>query len=313
MGKKVFVTGSNSSMLSMEYGTHLTGRYLPVTLMPFSFGEFLRFRGFRYNEGMSYTSGMRAGIKMHFGKYLAEGGLPEYIADGNPEYLKIMYENILYRDVIARHGIANQKALKELVRLTASNISKDMSFNSLKNTLNLGSPTTVREYFGFLEGCFLLFLVPKFDYSLKRQVYAGKKAYIIDNALAVSLGYRMSGEHGRLLENAVFLELMRRGKETYYFQGRNECDFVIRKGYVISEAIQVCYDLNRESMEREKAGLVEAMKKFSLKKGLILTYDQEDEISEGGVTISIVPAWKWLLSSDAWAGSEPAEKPPAFT
>jgi uncharacterized protein len=294
-GKKVFVTGSNASLLSRELGTRLTGRNLSLTIYPFSFKEFLSFKKFELGKNYFHITEKKAKIKKLFEEYLFNGGFPEYLLYNNPEYLKSLYENIVYRDILVRYKLTNEKPLKELVYLSINNISKEISFNSIKKTLGLGSSTTVKEYFDYLENSFLIFLVPKFDYSLKRQIFSNKKVYCIDNALAKYLGFRMSNDYGRLLENLVFIELKRRDKEIYYFSEKNECDFVIRNKTRISEAIQVCYDMTEENREREIKGLMEAMGKFSLKEGLILTEDKEEEFSIENKKIKILPVWKWML------------------
>ena len=191
-----------------------------------------------------------------------------------------------------------KKTFKELVHLAVNSISKEISFNSIKKLLGLGSPTTVKEYFDYLENSFLVFLVPKFDYSLKKQVYSNKKVYAIDNGLAVYLGFRFSEDNGKLLENLVFIELKRRKKEIYYYAGKKECDFVMRDGIKIKEAVQVCFELSDENKEREIKGLLEAMEKFKLKEGLILTYDQEESLKKESKIIKVLPVWKWLLEKD---------------
>ncbi len=293
--KKVFVTGSNASMLSRELGTHLTGRHLDITLFPFSFNEFLLLKNFKTEKDSIYLIEKKSDIKRLFEDYFIKGGFAEYLKTENKEYLKILYDNILYRDIITRYNLSNESALKGLVYFISSNVAKEISFNSIKKLLNLGSSTTVKDYFDYLENSFLTFIIPKFDYSLKKQIYANKKVYLIDNALAINLGFRISEDLGRLLENLAFIELKRRKKEIFYFQGKNECDFVIREGIKIVEAIQVCYDFNDENKERETNGLLEALHKFKLKKGLILTYDQEDEMEIENKKIIFLPVWKWLL------------------
>ena len=293
--EKVFVTGSNASMLSRELGTHLTGRHLNVTIFPFSFKEFLKLRGIEINNESLFVTKEKSKIKRNFEKYLFEGGLPEYLKTENKEYLKTLYENILYRDIIVRYKLTNEKAIKELVNLAANSISKEISFNSIKKLLGLGSSTTVKEYFDYLENAYLIFLVPKFNYSLKKQIYSNKKVYLIDNALATQLGFRYSNDYGKLLENLVFIELKRKGKEIFYYSDKHECDFVIREKTKINQAIQVCYEFNEENKNREINGLLEAMKEFKLNQGLILTYDQEDELEKKKIILK--PVWKWLLEN----------------
>src|SRR3989344_7204040 len=294
-GKKVFVTGSNATLLSRELGTHLTGRYLEVRLYPFSFNEFLKFKKFKLEKNSVYHTSSKVALKQHFEEYLLEGGFPEYIKDKNKDYLKLLYENILYRDILVRYKLSNERNLKDLVHLAVTNLSNKISFNSLTKLLNISSPTTIKEYFDYLENSYLSFLVSSFDYSLKRQIRSAKKVYIIDNALASYLGFRFSKDHGKLLENLVFLELKRRGKEIYYFSDSNECDFVLKEGINATESIQVCYDFNKENQEREISGLLGVMAKLKLKKGLVLTMEREEELKVGGKKIIVKPIWKWLL------------------
>jgi len=109
------------------------------------------------------------------------------------------------------------------------------------------------------------------------------------------LGFRLSGDYGRFLENLVLVELLRRKKEPYYFQEKHECDFVIKQGASIQQAIQVCYEINAENQAREVNGLVEAMAACRLKEGILLTYDQDDEKTVDGMKILMLPVWKWLL------------------
>ena len=297
-GKKVLITGSNASMLSKELGTHLTGRYLMLQMFPFSFKEFLLLKKFELNKNSAYLTISRAKIKKYFSDYFINGGFPEYLKELNPDYIKTLYENIIYRDILVRYKIPNEKSLKELVNLAINNISKEISFNSIKKTLALGSSTTVKDYFDYLENSFLIFLVPKFDYSLRKQMYYNKKVYCIDNGLAKYLGFRVTPDNGKLLENIVFIELKRMGKEIYYYSNKKECDFVIKHITAnIKEAIQVCYELTRENREREIFGLLEALNEFKLKEGLILTYDQEEEFEQEGKKIKVIPIWKWLINN----------------
>ena len=294
--KKVCLTGSNARLLSRELGTHLTGRYLQATLFPFSFAEFLRLKALTWRHEDFYTTAGRALLKQALSEYFSAGGLPEYVKSGNKDYLKTLYESILYRDVLVRHKITNEKVMKELMLFVFSNIGKQVSFNKLKGMLGLKSATTVKEYFHYLENSYLVFLLSKFSPSLQKNLYANKKIYLIDNGFAGALGFRLSEDYGRFLENLVFVELRRREHEVYYFQEKRECDFVVKAGPRISQAIQVCYELNQDNEGRELNGLLEALTACNLSEGLLLTYDQEDERTVGDKTIHILPVWKWLLA-----------------
>ena len=293
-GKKIYVTGSNASMLSRELGTHLTGRNIPFSLYPFSFKEFLHFKKYSYPSLDRLTTKQKSTIKKHFNEYLEKGGFPEYLQTEKKEYLKSVYENILYRDIITRYHLPHEKSIKEVVYYAVSNIGKEISFNNLRKLTNLTSATTIREYFEYLENSYLAFLIPRYNPSLKKQIYYNKKVYFIDTGMAKILGFRTSDDIGGMLENIVFLHLKRGNKEIYFHKEKYECDFLIRKGINISEAIQVTHQL-QENKEREINGLLDALQAYKLKEGLILTSDYDDEIIENKRKIIIKPVWKWLL------------------
>jgi len=293
-GKKIYVTGSNASMLSRELGTHLTGRNVSFSIYPFSFKEFLQLKKYSYGSLNRLTTKQKSMLKRYFNEYLEKGGFPEYLQTEKKEYLKSLYENILYRDIITRYHLPQEKPIKEVVFYSASNIGKEISYNNLRKLANLSSATTIREYFEYLENSYLAFLIPRYNPSLKKQIYYNKKIYFIDTAMAKILGFRASDDLERMLENIVFLQLKRKNKEIYFHKNKYECDFIIRKGTRISEAIQVTYRFD-ENKVREINGLLEALRTYKLKEGLLLTSEIEDEIVEGKRKIIIKPIWKWLL------------------
>lgn len=295
-GKKVYVTGSNASMLSREMGTHLTGRHLSYSLYPYSFKEFLHFKKYELPISEVLTTTEKSTIKRYFNEYIEVGGIPEFVKNRDELYIKTLYENILYRDIITRYNLKDEKALKTTVYFAASNIAKEISYNNIRKLTGLSSATTIKEYFEYLENSYLAYLLPRFSTSLKVQVYSNKKVYFIDTAIARILGFRTSEDYGRILENIVFMELKRESKEVYYHKENKECDFVIRDGYNITEAIQVTQSLeNPDTRKRELDGMLDAMKAYKLKEGLILTDDTEDEIEIEGKKIFVKPIWKWLL------------------
>lgn len=293
-GCKFLITGSNSSMLSKELATKLTGRSINLSLYPFSFKECLLLKKIKNTQKTLLTE-ERAQIKKEFNNYIQKGGIPEYRKYDNEQTLKDLYENIIYRDVITRYNISDEKILKELSFYIFSNYGKEISFNQLKKLLHVGSSNTIKNYIDYLENAYLVFSVPKYDPSIKKQIYSKKKIYVIDTGLIKLISFQFSKNTGRLLENIVFLELKRRNKEVYYFKNKHECDFVIRKNQKITEAIQVTQEINRENKDREINGLFEAIKKFNLNNGIILTYDQEQEIIKEKKKITVKPIWKWLL------------------
>ncbi len=282
--KHVIITGSNASLLSKELGTRLTGRHLRYELFPFSFSEFLKLKTERPN------------IKL-FEEYFIHGGFPEYIKLKKIQILQELLNDIITRDIVMRYKIRNIKTAKSIALYLITNIGKEFSYNSLKKTFALGSTNSVISFVSYFEDSYLLFTIPKFDYSLKKQIVNRKKVYSIDNGLSNANSASFSGDKGKMLENIVFLALRRGYKEIFYFQEKKECDFVIKEGTKITHAIQVCFDLNEDVKDREIDGLIEALNKFNLKKGLILTYNQEDKLVYGNKKIQVMPIWKWLTKN----------------
>lgn len=275
--KKIFITGSNASLLSKELGTRLTGRHITHELFPFSYAEFLTFRKKKNN-------------KESLQEYLAKGGFPEFLKSDKPEMLQELFRDIITRDITVRHNLKTDKNLKDLAVYLANNIGTLFSHNKLAKYFELGSTNTATSYVGFLEDSFLLFTLPKFDYSVKKQVINPKKTYFIDTALVKAISPKATNDEGRLLENAVFLHLRRKNKQIYYYANKYECDFVIALNGKPAQAIQTCLKLDEENKEREIKGLKEAMNTLKLNDGIIITLDQEDTL-EG---IKIIPAWKFL-------------------
>ena len=295
-GKKVFITGSNARMLSKELGTYLTGCYIAIELYPFSFSEFLDFREQQHLLGDISGTIARGEIQSDFNDYLKQGGFPIYLKSEDGIVLKTLYDNILYKDVMVRNQIVNEREVKELVYYTVSNIGKPLTYTSLAKVIGVKNPTTVKNYLEYIENTYLLFSLSKLDYSVKAQLRNPKKVYAIDNALVSRLGFHFSGEEGRLLENMVYIELRRRGGEVFYHNsGSAECDFVVRDGFRVMQAIQVCYLLDSsDTREREIRGVQDAMDTYQLLEGTIVTNTHEEEVKCGDKIIHILPAWKWL-------------------
>lgn len=293
---KVFVTGSNASMLSKELGTHLTGRYYQYELYPFSFTEFLAFKKVTLTEETIYSTQGKARIKSLFNEYFNYGGFPAYLQNKNKQYLKSLYESIIYRDVMVRHGLTNEKEILELLYYLASNVSRLASYNNLAKIIGVSNATTIKNYLEYLQNTYLLFVVNKFDFSVKKQIQNPKKIYFIDLALVRELGFYTSEDNGRLLENLVFLELKRNAKEVYYHKQKHECDFLIKEKNKIINAIQVCWSFSDpKTREREINGLMDAMDTYQLDKGLILTESEEEDFIKENHSIEVKPVWRWLI------------------
>jgi len=292
---KFFITGSNASLLSKELGTKLTGRYINIELLPFSFDEYLDF--IRAKSAYSTTK-ERAAIKKELNTYFEKGGMPEFLKYGNSDILKTTYENILYRDIAARYELKETKSLRELSLYLLSNPGTLFSYNNLRKALGLGSVNTVKSYIEYLENSYLFFIVNAFDYSLKRQSILPKKAYFIDPGLANAVSFQFSGNKGRYLENLVFLNLKRKNEDIYYFKTSAglEVDFLIKKGKKVVQLIQAAWSTGDDSVKKREFKALEAgLKETKAASALIITYDDEGELSLLGKKIKILPIYKWLL------------------
>ncbi len=295
---KIFITGSNASLLSSEISTALTGRNRTITNFPFSFGEFLTFKNYELQKNDFYQTEKRAAIKSFFQEYLRLGGYPEIIKINDPTLLEQYFKDIIYRDILPRYSIKKIKEIRELCLFLASNLGSIHSYNRLQSLIGVKSINTVKTYLEILEEAFLFFRINLFDYSIKRQIYNPSKIYIIDTALGNSISFKFSENIGHIYENLVFLELKRRNKEIYYWKSKKgkEVDFLIKKGLNIEEAIQVSYNLDyKKTLDREIEGLLIAKDEFKIEHLSIITEDEETEKEIGDIKIKIIPLWKWLL------------------
>ncbi len=299
---KIFLTGSSAKLLSREIATSLRGRTLNYQMFPLSFKEFLRFKNIEIDKNFTYSQ-IRFKVKKLFQEYVIFGGFPEVVLEQDDlkiAILKNYYDLIIYRDLAERFTIRNTNFLKSLTKYLLTNFSTPFSVNGYYQSIEKSirpAKETVLEYLSYLQEIELVFLLPIYAHSLKTQQVNPKKNYVIDNGLRNAVCFRFSEDLGRLLENLVFIELKRRNKEIYYFKGKKECDFIVKDGFKLSQAIQVTQELNKNNREREINGLIEAMQKYKLKQGIILIQDQKQEKEEKikGKKIKFIPLWKWLL------------------
>jgi len=292
-GKKIYITGSNANLLSRELGTHLTGRYIQLEVYPLSFEEIMLHQWPEVLAKKAFSTVDVGKIMHHFSRYLQNGGIPEYVEFEKKEYLQDLLEGILYRDIIACYKIQSAKALRETVYYLASNIGKGFSYTNLAKTVGVSSAHTIADYCDYLEQCYLCFFVRKYSHSLQKQMQSNKKCYMIDPALIRTIGFRVSEDKGRLLENVVFLHLHKQGKEIYFHKEKKECDFVVREGGRIVQVIQVTTGLSdQEVRRREIEGLMEAMMAYQLQEGIILTENESDTMEKDGLQITVMPIWK---------------------
>lgn len=298
-GNKVVVTGSNARMLSKEMGTHLTGRYISVEVYPFSFAEYLQLERIELSQKDFYLMPSRSRLLGHFQNYLERGGFPKYLRTGSVRYLSSLYESIIFRDVMARNGLTNDKEIQELTFYLASNATKRITYNSLGKIVGIRHPETIKNYLEYIQQTYMIFQLLKYAPSVKTQMLSPKKVYFIDNAIVSRMGFNATDNVGVKLENAVFIELMRRGCDVFFHADKKECDFVVRQGVRITQAYQVTVKMDDEkTRKREIEGLQEAMDAYGLTEGYIITMNEKEELTEGGKAIHVVPAWEWMLKGE---------------
>ncbi len=296
-GNKIIITGSNARMLSRELGTHLTGRYIQVEIYPFSFKEYLQMREVALTAKTLYTTAGRALMMNEFSNYLTNGGFPKYIQEGSTSYLSSLYESIIYRDILTRNGLTNEKEMLELMFYLASNATKRVTYSSLSKIVGVQHPETIKNYLEYIQQTYLIFQLFRYETSVKKQMASPKKIYFVDNAIINRIGFNATENRGVFLENMVFVELKRRGLDVFYYSDKKECDFIVRHGINITDAYQVTWSISDpQTREREIAGLREAMRAYSLSKGYVITFEGKETISfEDGTVVEVIPAWEWLL------------------
>lgn len=281
-GKNLIITGSNANMLSSEMATVLTGRYLQIEMLPFSLDETMRWKNISPDREEHAAQAI-----VLADDYMRNGGYPETIpARGiTKNYLSTLFDSILLKDVAQRHNVRNTTDLYNLATYLLSNFCNPISANELAGELGLSSVATTKKFCDYLNEPYLFFYLPRFNNKLKLMNKAPKKVYVVDNGFVQSTAFNLSENIGRLLENQVFVELLRRGyipgQTLFYYRTRNdkEIDFVTRKGTKVEQLIQVCYDMTSEkTRKRELDALVEAAEELHCDNLLVITNSQEKQI-----------------------------------
>jgi predicted AAA+ superfamily ATPase len=300
VSKNIFITGSSSKLLNTEVSSSLRGRALSYELFPLSYKEYLRFKNVPF-DNLSSTK-TKANLIRHFNNYLFQGGFPEII-DFSEELrnktLQSYLDVMMLRDIIERYNISNPIALKYLIKKALTNVGNYLSVNKIFNELkSIGvkvSKDSIYMFLNYIQDAYLIFMTNIYSESINVQNTNDKKIYCIDNGLANSISFSLSENKGRLLENLVYLYLKSMGNNIYYSYDKRECDFVLFDKFKIIAAYQVTTELNELNKEREINGLIEAMKKYRLKKGIILTLEQKDYLKQDNLEIFIEPAWQFIL------------------
>ncbi|MCD6272387.1 MAG: ATP-binding protein [Deltaproteobacteria bacterium] len=286
--EKIFVTGSNSSLLNSEFARLLTGRYMSDMVYPLSFSEILSINGivsyFELIENRPKVLGI-VDTMLKYGSFVE-------VFDNEDEFkrdiISTYYDTIILKDCVTINAIRDIKSFKELSYYLVSNITSLYSYNSLAKAVGIHDKSS-KEYVQYLQDAYLLSELKQFCYSLKEQQKNKKKPYLIDNGF-INLSFKFSLNSGAVLENLVFSELHKLKKELYFYNKGFECDFIIKNDDNTFEAIQVCYELNDQNQKRETGGLKKIEKFIKVAAKTIITYNQEETIED----IKIVPFWKFF-------------------
>ena len=295
---KIILTGSNAKLLSRESASQLTGRYSTIELFPFSFCEFLNSKGVKIIE--SITAREKGILFNHFNEYMKTGGFPEVLAGEDKKiYLSNLFEAIVTRDIIYRYNVRNVRTLKEMAILLSGTFASEISYNRLKNIFALGSENTVKNYVSYFEEAWLFLSLPKFSFK-KQESLRYRKIYLIDPGFTVISGENFSMNSGRLLENIVFLQLIRDARrldyEVYYYKKNCEVDFVIYQKRKVIELIQVTISLeDSKTLKREVRSLITASRDLNTTKLTIITMRAERELTADGLKIEVKPVAGWML------------------
>ena len=300
---KIYVTGSNASLLSSEMGTALTGRNLPVALYPLSFHEYLAyFKKQKLTPTSFYEHDSRMKINSIFKEYMQSGGMPEYIKNPSPELTQEYFKDIISRDIVNRYNIKYRQKLNELARLLLANIGQKQSLRNIGKIIEMQNAGTIKNYLKYMEESFLFFRVPLFSYSFGEQIANPAKYYSTDISFYNNIANKVGQNLGWIYENIVLGELKRnRQNEVYYCKTKKnlEVDFITRNRDGI-KIYQVSYDLTDPKTEnREVKALLAAMAEFNLKTGIILNQEIEKTEMIDGKQIQYIPLWKWLLQKYA--------------
>ena len=299
IGKNLVITGSNAKMLSSEMATVLTGKYLQVEMLPFSLEEF-----FDWNKLELHNLKLEqdAECKVLTDDYMRNGGYPEVVASRQlvRSYLDTLFDSIVWKDVAKRHNVRNITDLNNLAMYLVSNFCNPLSANELSEELGFSSVNTTKKFMDYLHEPYLFYYLSRYNNKLKLMKKAPRKVYVVDNGFVAAKAFSLSENLGRLLENQVFIELIRQGYDTektmFYYRSRNdkEVDFVLRKETRVERLVQVCYDLSSPKTEkREVDSIVECAGELKCSNLTIVTKEDERTIEKDGYSINVLPISKF--------------------
>lgn len=293
-GYQVYITGSNAKMLSSEIATTLGGRYLIKDIYPFSFSEYLLYKKIDLSDKNARFK-FRTAITKEYEEYFRNGGLPETLQMADKRaWISSLFNKIFFGDLVTRHQVRNDFALRIMIRKLAESVKQPTSYNriaSIASTVGKKiSVDTVIDYMGYLQESWLILSYENIAAKLIDKE-SNRKYYFIDNGI---LNLFLLDPATSLLENQVAIRLRQKyGSQVYFYNKNVEVDFVV---YDEGIAIQVSYSLSDpETEKREVDALLKLNKVLPMRKLMIICKDEERDITVNDVTIQVIPVWKWLL------------------
>ena len=299
-GKNMIITGSNANMLSSEMATVLTGKYLPIEMLPFSLAEFFEWH---HLDQKAILPEQRNEAAVLEDDYLRLGGYPETVAARSlaTSYLSTLFDSIIWKDVVKRHKIRNTEDINNMALYLLTNFCNPLSANDIADALNIKSVNTTQKFMGYLHEPFLFYYLPRYNNKLKLMTKAPRKIYVVDNGFVAAKAFSTSDNLGRLLENQVFVNLLRKGydpeKTMFYYRTRNdkEIDFVLRENNRVKQLVQVSYEMASEkTIRRECSALKEAAQELHCNDLYVLTYNEKRTLDWEGYTIHVLPVTEWF-------------------
>ena len=299
-GKNMIITGSNANMLSSEMATVLTGKYLPIEMLPFSLAEFFEWH---HLDQKAILPEQRNEAAVLEDDYLRLGGYPETVAARSlaTSYLSTLFDSIIWKDVVKRHKIRKTEDINNMALYLLTNFCNQLSANDIADALNIKSVNTTQKFMGYLHEPFLFYYLPRYNNKLKLMTKAPRKIYVVDNGFIAAKAFSTSDNLGRLLENQVFVNLLRKGydpeKTMFYYRTRNdkEIDFVLRENNRVKQLVQVSYEMTSEkTIRRECGALKEAAQELHCNDLYVLTYNEKRTLDWEGYTIHVLPATEWF-------------------
>lgn len=304
-GYNLVLTGSNANLLSKGLATALTGRHIPLEIFPFNFLEFLHSKAYRLPQSEQMFAEEKGQLLHWLEQYSVSGGYPE-VATKNLDakgYLAVLFDSLLFKDVVKRHKVRFSTQIDALASYLINNTASQYSLRKISSVLGFRSGVTLEKYLQYLIDAYLVFSLTRYSYKTGVRLTSPRKIYVVDNGFIEAKAVSHSPDFGHLLENLVFTELVKHGitpnRHLFYYQTRNnrEVDFVLKQGTIVTELIQVAYELNNQDAEkREVKVLTEASQELKVKNLTIVTWDEEKTIKSQNLTINVMPVWKRILN-----------------